>query len=220
MAEMFSKIKGVLTSVVLAALAFGGFSVALAASSSHGLDDPKSALSAASAAVSWNMGQITAVGSDSFTVTTPLGGQHVVYINDQTAYYNHIGQSSNFAALQVGQRVLGTASTTAGGKVTAGRVINLSIKRIHHHRRYGDARAVNSAQQSFTFSDRHGVVSEVFVDANTKITDGAGNPKTFAGIQAGMHLYVHSEKRPDGRWWALDIKLGQPQPPAATSTQS
>jgi hypothetical protein len=221
-AQMPGKIKSVVVSLVLGALAFGGFSVALAASSAPGLDAlkaPLAALSPASAAddVSWAMGQISAIGSDNFTVMAPLGGTHVVYVNDQTLYFNHAAQASPFAALQVGDRVLG-ASTSAGGTATARLVIDLGLKTIDKRGGIGAVTGVNSGQQSFTFKDRHGTLSEVFTDANTKITDRDGNAKTFAGIQTGMRLFVHLEQRADGQWWAIDIKLGQAAKPAASTS--
>jgi hypothetical protein len=232
---MLSKIKVTVISIVLAALAFGGFSVALAASSpsstgalaapalpaaanaaalASATPAPATAAPTTALGTTWAMGLITAVASDNFTLQGPLGGVHVVYVNDQTQYFNRDAQASRFAALQVGDRVLG-AATVADSKATAKLVIDLGART--DYRGIGVASAVNSAEQSFTFVNRRGVVWEFYTDANTKITDKQGSAKTFADIQPGARMFVHAEKRADGKWWPVDIKLGKTVPPAASA---
>jgi hypothetical protein len=217
---MFSKIKAVVVSVVLVALAFGGFSVALAASSTPNSEAPAAAtppaptVAAVAPGTNWAMGVISALGADNFTVTGPQGGTHQVYVNAQTLYYNRNAQPSNFAALQVGDRVFGAATKDADGKATAKLVIDLGART--NYQGIGVASAVNSGEQSFTFVNRRGRVWDFYVDANTRITDKQGNAKTFADIQPGARLFVQAEKRADGKWWAVDIKIGTP----ASSSQS
>lgn len=218
---MFSKIKVALVSVVLVALAFGGFSVALAASSSPAVPTaPPSPAAAAAAApatgTQWAMGHISAIASDNFTVQGPLGGTHVVYVNDQTKYFNRDAQAGNFAALQVGDRVLGAANVGSDGKATATLVIDFGAKT--GYRGLGVASAVNSGDQSFTFVARQGMLWDFYTDANTKITDRQGDAKTFSDIQPGTRLAVHAEKRAGGKWWALEIKIGKTVTPAASTT--
>ena len=224
---MFNKIKLTIISILLAALAFGGFSVALAASSpsSPGASaapavpaaaTPAPSTAAAAPGTTWAMGQISAIAADNFTLKGPLGGVHVVYVNDQTQYFNRDVQPGSFAALHVGDRVLG-AAVVAGGKATAKLVIDLGART--SYRGIGVASAVNSAEQSFTFVNRRGVVWEFYTDASTKITDKQGAAKTFADIQPGTRMFVHAEKRADGKWWAVEIKLGKTVP-APASTQS
>ncbi len=224
---MFGKIKVTVVSIVLAALAFGGFSVALAASAPASPNlQAVSALPAAGTPVpqtaapatgtTWAMGQISMIATDNFTVQGPLGGVHVVYVNDQTQYFNHNAQPSSFATLQVGDRVLG-AVTIAEGKATAKLVIDLGVR--SDYRGAGVVSATNSGEQSFTFVNLRGRVWEFYTDANTKITDKQGNTKTFADIKPGTRLFVHAEKRADGKWWAVEIKVGKTIPPV-TSTNS
>jgi len=232
---MLNKIKVTVVTILLAALAFGGFSVALAASSpssasaSTAPSAPAVAAAAATPAPStaapgttWTMGQVSAMAADNFTLTGPLGGVHVVYVNDQTQYFNRDAQPGSFAAIQVGDRVLG-AATVADGKATARLVIDLGART--EYRGGVVASAVNSAEQSFTFVNRRGVVWEFYVDANTKITGKQGAALTLAAIQPGTRMFVHAEKRADGKWWAVEIRVGRtiPSPataPTATSTQS
>ncbi len=233
---MLGKIKVTVVSILLVALAFGGFSVALAASNpaSSGASSapaapaapaavlpaatPAAGTTAAPPGTTWAMGQVSAIGTDNFTLTGPLGGVHIVYVNDQTQYFNREAQAGSFAAMQVGDRVLG-AATVAAGKATAKLVIDLGART--DYRGAGVASAVNSAEQSFTFVNRRGVVWNFYVDANTKITDKAGAAKTLADIQPGTRMFVHAEKRADGKWWAVEIKLGKTVPaPATTSTNS
>lgn len=228
---MFGKIKLIVVSIVLSALAFGGFSVALAASAptTPELSGPAAPVALAPATgmvalsttavttgTTWAGGQITALAADNFTFKGPLGGVHVVTVNDQTLYYTRDGQPGSFADLQVGDRVLG-AATVADGKATAKLVIDLGVKT--DYRGVGVASAVNSTEQSFSFVNRHGRLWEFYVDASTKITDKSGATKTFADIQPGTRLFVHAEKRADGKWWAVEIKIGKTAPPA-TSTNS
>jgi hypothetical protein len=224
---MFSKIKLTVISIVLGALAFGGFSVALAASApaspqlSSAAEVAQSptvvaALSATAVTTgtTWAAGQITAIAADNFTFKGPLGGAHVVYVTDQTVYYNRDGAAGSFGDLQVGDRVLGAAAVV-DGKATARLVIDLGLRT--EYRGAGVATAVNSAEQSFHFINRQGRLWEFYVDANTTITDKSGAAKTFADIQPGTRLFVHAQKRADGKWWAVEIKLGKTVPPVANS---
>ena len=55
------------------------------------------------------------------------------------------------------------------------------------------------------------------VDANTQITGRQGVALTFAEIQPGTRLAVHAEKRADGKWWAVSIKVGKTVPTPAAS---
>ena len=227
---MFGKIKLTVVSLVLGALAFGGFSVALAASAPAAPSDVANSPVVSAAATSvpataasstapisgttWAAGQISAIAADNFTLTGPLGGVHVVYVNDQTVYYDRAGNAGSFAALQVGDRVLGAANV-ADGKATAKLVVDLGVRT--QYRGQGVATAVNSAEQSFSFVNKQGRLWEFYVDASTKITDKSGAAKTFADIQPGTRLFVHAEKRADGKWWAVDIRIGKTVSPA-TST--
>ena len=224
---MFSKIKLTVVSIVLGALAFGGFSVALAASAptSPQLSSAASAaqssaavpaLSATAVATgtTWAAGQITAMAADNFTLKGPLGGVHVVYVTDQTVYYTRDGVAGSFADLRGGDRVLG-AAIVVDGKATARLVIDLGVRT--EYRGAGAATAVNSPEQSFSFINRQGRLWEFYVDTDTTITDKSGAAKTFADIQPGTRLFVHAEKRADGKWWAVDIKLGKTVPPIASA---
>jgi len=226
---MFNKIKVTVSSILLAALAFGGFSVALAASTPASAGAASAALAPAAATpapstsgTTWAMGQVSAIAADNFTLTGPFGGVHTVYVNDQTQYFNQDAQAGSFAALQVGDRIVG-AATVANGKATAKLVIDLGART--SYKGAGVASAVNSAEQSFTFVNRRGQVWEFYVDANTKITGKQGAALTFADIQAGTRLAVHAEKRADGKWWAVEIRVGKTAAtpaavPTAASTQS
>jgi len=230
---MFNKIKITVVTILLATLAFGGFSVALAASTPVSAGAAPAALAPAAATpapstattasgTTWAMGQVSAIAADHFTLTGPFGGVHTVYVNDQTQYFNQDAQAGSFAALQVGDRIVG-AATVANGKATAKLVIDLGART--SYKGAGVASAVNSAEQSFTFVNRRGQVWEFYVDANTKITGKQGAALTFADIQAGTRLAVHAEKRADGKWWALEIRVGKTAAtpaaaPTAASTQS
>jgi hypothetical protein len=250
-ASMFSKIKVALFTVILVALAFGGFSVALAASST-----PASAASApASGAVSasaaapapaslvasvvaatsaptatasngtqWLGGHITALGANSFTVTGPFGGVHVVSVNDQSRIFLRTAQAGSFSDLKVGDRVLAaalassTGSTPSTTQLTALLVIDFGAQTTY--RGTGVATSVDSSQQSFNFINRRGQMWEFYTDSNTKITDRKGKVLSYSDIQVGTRLFVHAEKRADGKWWALNITVGKTIPPVTGTTTS
>ena len=243
---MFSKIKVALFTVILVALAFGGFSVALAASSTPASAASAPATSAAAAApapaslvasvvaatsaptatatngTQWLGGHITALGANSFTVTGPFGGVHVVSVNDQTRIFLRTAQAGSFSDLQVGDRVLAaalassTGSTASTTQLTALLVIDFGAQTTY--RGIGVATSLDSSQQSFNFINRRGQMWEFYTDSNTKITDRKGNVLSYADIKVGTRLFVHAEKRADGKWWALNITVGKTIPPVTTTS--
>ena len=205
---MLGRIKVALAGILLAVLAFGGSGVALA----QGETPPTAA--ARPAGARWGGGEIASLGASSFTVHTPRGGDKVIAVTEQTHYFDGDGQAITFADLQVGDRVMGAVKVAEEGSLTAVIVIDFGART--EYRGVGVVSGVDADEQSFVFVNRHGWVWEFYTDAATVYTSRGGGTPTFAEIKVGMGMFVHAEKRADGKWWALEIKLGRGITPIAT----
>jgi hypothetical protein len=197
-----------MASVLLAALTFGGSGVALA----QGETPPTAA--ARPAGTRWGGGEIAALGASSFTIHPPRGADKVVGVNEQTRYFDGDGQAITFADLQVGDRVMGAVKAAEDGTLTALIVIDFGVR--NEYRGVGVVSGVNADEQSFVFVNRRGRVWEFYTDSATVYTSRGGGTPTFADIKVGIGMFVHAEKRADGKWWALEIKLGRGNTPIAT----
>jgi hypothetical protein len=80
----------------------------------------------------------------------------------------------------------------------------------------GVVSGVNADEQSFVFVNRRGRVWEFYTDSSTVYTSRGGGTPSFADIKVGTGMFVHAEKRADGKWWALEIKLGRTAAPITT----
>ena len=215
---MFSKIKIAVVGVLVAALALGGGAVALAASGTASAPATATAVTAAAATTGtqWAGGHISAIAADNFTLQGPLGGTHVIDVNGQTQYFDRNGQASQFSALQIGDRVLAAAKPASSGNATATLVIDFGQQL--NYKGAGVVSAVNAGDQSFTFGGLRGKVWEFYTDGNTKFTGAKGTVLTFSDIKVGTRVAVQAQKRSDGKWWAVDVRIGKTVVPAATST--
>ena len=199
---MWAKLRRLAAGALTAALLLGAAAPAFAAAEAQ--TSP-----AASAKARWAGGQVTAVGTDSFTATGPRGGEHTVLVTADTVYYDQDAQPSSFAALHVGDRVRGVVDEAADGTLTAKLIINLGPQT--EYVGGGVIATVDAAEQSFVFTSRRGRVWEFYVDAATAITNRAGDDLTYTDLAAGAHAVVRAELREDGKWWAVRIGLG-PKP--------
>jgi len=205
---MLGRIKVLTAGILLAVLAFGSSAVALA----QGETPPTAA--ARPAGTRWGGGEIVALGASSFTIHPPRGADKVIGVNDQTRYFDGGGQAITFADLQVGDRVMGAVKVGEDGTLTAVIVIDFGVRT--EYRGVGVVSGVNADEQSFVFVNRRGRVWEFYTDSSTVYTSrGRGTP-SFADIKVGMGMFVHAEKRADGKWWALEIKMGRIAAPITT----
>ena len=205
---MFARIKLAMASILLAVLAFGGSAVAFA----EGETPPTAA--ARPAGTRWGGGEIAALGASSFTLHPPRGADKVINVTAQTLYFDADAQPIAFAGLQVGDRVAGAVKLAEDGSLTALIVIDFGART--EYRGVGVVSGVDADEHSFVFVNRHGRVWEFYTDSATVYTSRAGGTPTFADIKAGTGLFVHAEKRADGKWWALEIKIGRGLAPIAT----
>jgi hypothetical protein len=205
---MFGRIKIAIAGILLAVMAFGGSAVALA----QGETPPTAP--ARPAGTRWGGGEIAALGASSFTIHPLRGADKVVGVNDQTRYFNGDGDAITFADLQVGDRVMGAVKLAEDGSLTAVIVIDFGVRT--EYRGVGVVSGVDANEQSFVFVNRKGRVWEFYTDSATVYTSRGGGTPTFADIKVGTGMFVHAEKRADGKWWALEIKMGRGTTPIAT----
>ena len=198
---MLGRIKVAIAGILLAVLAFGGNEVALA----QGETPPPTV--GRPAGTRWGGGEITALGASSFTIHPPRGADKVVGVNEQTRYFDGDGQAITFADLQVGDRVMGAVKAAEDGTLTAAIVIDFGVRT--EYRGAGVVSGVDADEQSFVFVNRRSRVWEFYTDSATVYTSRGGGTPTFAAIKVGTGLFVHAEKRADGKWWALEIKMGR-----------
>ena len=205
---MLGRVKIAVAGILLAVLAFGGSAVALA----QGETPPTAA--ARPAGTRWGGGEIAALSAASFTIHPPRGADKVVGVTDQTHYFDADGQAITFADLHVGDRVAGAVKAAEDGSLTALIVIDFGART--EYRGVGVVSGVDADEQSFVFVNRHGRVWEFYSDDATTYTSRAGGTPGFADIKVGVGMFVHAEKRADGKWWALEIELGRGATPIAT----
>jgi len=205
---MLGRIKVAMAGILLALLAFGGVGAAFA----QGETPPTAA--ARPAGARWGGGEIAALGASSFTVHPLRGADKVIAVTDQTHYFDVDGQAITFADLQVGDRVMGAVKIAEDGSLTAVIVIDFGVRT--EYRGVGVVSGVDAGEQSFVFVNRHGRVWEFYTDSSTVYTSRGGGTPTFADVKVGVGMFVHAEKRADGKWWALEIKMGRGITPIAT----
>ena len=198
---MMARIKLAAAGILLAVLAFGGGAVALA----QGETPPPAP--ARPAFTRWGGGEIASLGVGSFTIHPPRGADKVISVNDQTRYFDSEGQAITFADLQVGDRVAGAVKVAEDRTLTA--VILIDFGARTEYRGVGVVSSVDTDEQSFVFVNRRGKVWEFYTDSATVYARRGGGTPGFGDIQVGTGLFVHAEKRADGNWWALEIRLGR-----------
>ena len=143
-------------------------------------------------------GEITAIGSDNFTLTGRNGESKIITVDANTQYLDKDGNALSFADLEVGQRAVIAAAKKDGETITA-IWVRVFPKPTHYAGR-GEVTSVDS--DSFTFTARNGKTWEFYVDSATLYTDRDGGSHSFADVQAGGKLLVNAVLREDGKWWA------------------
>ncbi len=196
---MLSKMKVLWLGVLAAVLAFGSATAAFA--------DDGTPPAANLIGTRWGGGQVTAVGTDNFTVHDRRGNDHVVYVDSATHFFNGQGDPAEFGDLRVGDRVAGVVEGRSDGKIYAKLVIIIPPQT--HYKGVGVISAVNGDEQSFQFVARRGKLWEFYVDDSTQITGRGGASLTFADLEAGQRAAVAAELRSDGKWWATQIRVGR-----------
>ncbi len=195
---MFSKMKVLLLGVLAAVFAFGSATAAFA--------DEGTPPAANQIGTRWGGGEVTAIGTDNFSLHDRRGNDHVVYVDSGTHFFNSHGDPAVFGDVQVGDRLVGVVEGRSDGKLYAKLVV--IVPPPSHYKGVGVISGLDSQEQSFQFVGRRGKLWDFYVDDGTQITDRAGTSLTFADLQAGQRAAVAAELRSDGKWWATHIKVG------------
>jgi hypothetical protein len=196
--SLVRRFRAVLLAAVALALAFGAVPAAFAQDEEPPAAPPKPG-------VRWGGGEVTALGDDSFDVHTRRGRDVTVIVEATTAFFNGQGLPASFADLTVGARVGGVVEVRDDGQTYARLVIIVPPKT-----RYVGVGVVTALEDdAFHFVSRRGQVWEFYVDDATAFSNRAGDPLTFADLRVEARAGVHAELRDDGKWWALEVKIGR-----------
>lgn len=196
--SLFRSFRAVLLSAVALGLAFGAVPAALAQDETPPAVPPKPG-------VRWGGGEVTAIGDGSFDVQTRRGRAVTVIVEASTAFFNGQGLPASFADLTVGARVGGVVEVRDDGQTYARLVIIFPPKT-----RYVGVGVVTALEDdAFQFVSRRGQVWEFYVDDATTFTNRAGDPLTFDDLRVEVRAGVQAELRDDGKWWALEVKIGR-----------
>lgn len=146
-------------------------------------------------------GEITAIGSNSFTLTGRNGESKTITVDANTQYMDKDGNALSFSDLEVGQRAVIAAAKRDGETITA--IWVRVFPKPTHYTGGGKVTAVES--NSFTFTARNGKTWEFYVDSATLYTDRDGGSHSFADMEVGGKMLVNAVLREDGKWWATLI---------------
>lgn len=187
---MFKKLSLILIGVVICSLALSGVALAQEdAPPQEGKDHRRGG------------GEVTAIGTDNFTVRGPRGGEHIVYVDANTTFTDKDGKALSFSDLKVGDRVLGRVTRHDDGKLYAEAVRVLPPPT--HYQGVGIVSVVE--EDEFTFTGLRGKVWEFYVDDNTEFTDRDGTEHSYSEVEVGSRVFVQAELRADGKWWATRV---------------
>ncbi len=156
-------------------------------------------------------GEITAIGTDNFTVTGPRGNAKTFYVDSATEFLGQETQSLTFTDLAVGQRAAVVAAREEGDKTIAIRVRVFPPRTDYKgfgttdYKGFGTVDSVNATEQAFHFTSRRGKTWEFYVDEQTQYNDREGGTHTFNEVRTGGKVFVKAELRADGKWWATII---------------
>lgn len=155
----------------------------------------------------FHMGEITAIGSDSFTVSNPLG-ERTVLVTDETVFLNFDGSDAAFSDLQVGRWVGGRATQNEDDTWTAVTVRLLPedfVPGMFKGPRVG-GEVIATSVNSITLQNRRGVEVTVMVNSATEY---GGEVANLAAITPGMHAMAIVEEQADGSLLATQIIAGE-----------
>src|SRR5436190_1638520 len=111
---MFKKLSLILIGVVICSLALSVSGVALAQEDAPPRPEAKGRHHGG--------GEVTAIGTDNFTVQGPRGGEHIVYVDENTEFTDRDGTAHSYSDVKVGSHVFVQAELRSDGKWWATRV--------------------------------------------------------------------------------------------------
>ena len=196
---MFKKLGYILIGLVVLTLALSGVA------SADNRNPP--ATGSGANGVRWGRGEVTALGADSLTLQGLRGPERTLYVDSATNISDEAGQALTFKDIQVGSRIIGSATQHEDGKWYA-LVLHVLPPRTDY-KGAGVVASVDDEENSFVFVNRKGRVWEFYVDGDTTYTNREAASMSFADVRTGTRLFVQAELRADGKWWATEIKTGR-----------
>ncbi|TAK13533.1 MAG: hypothetical protein EPO32_04810 [Anaerolineae bacterium] len=154
------------------------------------------------------IGQVTEIGSDSFTVSSPQGEERVIQVTDETAFHNFDGSEAQFADLTVGAWVGGHAEQNDDENWTAVNVILLpedfepgAFKPGHGL----GGEVLSTSVNSITIETHLG--EEITVTVNVE-TEYVGGIASLSEVEVGMQIGIAVEKQDDDSLLAVQVLAG------------
>ena len=146
-------------------------------------------------------GTVTAVGTETITITGRDGTAQTIRTTGGTAY--HKGQADGTRAdVTVGSQIVAIGERGADGSITA-TSIQVFLPRVA-----GTVTAVTS--DSLTITRRDGTTLTVHVGSGASIGVAGVDKATIADVKAGMIVVVEGSQRADGSLDATALRAGQP----------
>jgi len=145
-------------------------------------------------------GTVTAIGSDTITITGRDGTAQTIHTTGSTTY--HKGRADGTRAdVTVGSQIVAIGERGSDGSITA-TSIQVFLPRVA-----GTVTAVTS--DSLTITRRDGTTLTVHVGSGTSIGVAGVDKATIADVKTGMVVVVEGSQRADGSLDATALRAGQ-----------
>ena len=145
-------------------------------------------------------GTVTAIGSDTITITGRDGTAQTIHTTGSTTY--HKGKADGTRAdVTVGSQIVAIGERGSDGSITA-TSIQVFLPRVA-----GTVTAVTS--DSLTITRRDGTTLTVHVGSGTSIGVAGVDKATIADVKTGMTVVVEGSQRSDGSLDATALRAGQ-----------
>ena len=145
------------------------------------------------------VGQITALGTSSFSMTTVRGEDITVQVTDETIYKNRDGSDASFSDLTVGRWVAGRGFHDDEGSPTAKVVVLLpedfDPTEFQLVKMGGEVDKINNGQNTFTIITKDGESVTLNVDDNTR---WGGDLTNLDDLEKGMRVGIGAFEQEDG----------------------
>jgi len=146
-------------------------------------------------------GTVTAVGSDTITITGRDGTSQTIHTTGATTY-RHGSAAANRSDVTVGSPIVAAGERGSDGSLTATTVTIVPARVI------GTVSAVKG--DTLTISRRDGTTMTVHVSSTTTIAVAGVTNATISDVKPGMVVTVEGTQRSDGSLDASAVRGGQP----------
>ncbi len=154
-----------------------------------------------------HLGEITAIGADSFDVSNPLG-ERTILVTEDTVFLNFDGSEAAFSDLAVGQWVGGRAEKNEDDTWTAVtvRLLPSDFEPGMFRGPRAGGEVIATSVNSLTLENRRGEQVTVMVNADTTY---GGQVGSLGQIEVGMHAMAVVVEQADGSLLATSVIAGE-----------